>query len=84
MQWDQVEENWTDFKKHIRQHFAKLTDNQLDAIGGKRDHLAGRIQVMYGIDRQEAEHQLDDWLDKQNNIDGHLYQSQPFSRIDRY
>lgn len=84
MHWDQIESNWTEFKCYIKQHFEKLTDKQLDAIDGKREHLAGRIQVMYGVDREEAEHQLADWLDKQNNIDGHLYQSKPFSRIDRY
>lgn len=84
MHWDQIERNWTDFKSHIRQHWGKITDDQLEAIDGKRDHLAGKIQVMYGINREEAEHQLADWQEKQVNIDGHLYQAKPYSRIDRY
>lgn len=83
MTWDQIEANWIDFKSHIRQHWEKITDDQLEAIAGKRDHLASKIQVMYGIDREEAEHQLTDWQDNQLNIDGHLYQAKPNSRIDR-
>jgi uncharacterized protein YjbJ (UPF0337 family) len=34
-------------------------------IAGKREHLAGKIQVMYGIRKNEAEDQLSDWQGKQ-------------------
>jgi uncharacterized protein YjbJ (UPF0337 family) len=30
-------------------------------IAGKRDNLAGRIQETYGLSKDEAEKQLDDW-----------------------
>lgn len=79
MHWDHIESNWTEFKSHIKLHWEKISDDQLEAIAGKRDHLAGKIQVMYGINREEAEHQLADWQDKQVNIDGHLYQTKPLS-----
>ena len=49
MNWDQIEDNWTQFKGNVKQQWGKLTDDQLDVIAGKREHLAGKIQVMYGV-----------------------------------
>ena len=63
--WDKIEGNWSDYKSNIRLNWEKITDEQLDSIAGKRDHLAGKIQVMYGINLAEAEHQLSDWQAKQ-------------------
>ena len=36
----------------------KLTDDNLDAIAGKREQLAGRIQETYGITKDQTEVQL--------------------------
>lgn len=69
MNWDHIEGNWQQFKGNVKQQWGKLTDDQLDVIAGKRDYLAGKIQVMYGIEKDEAENQLDDWQQKQKNID---------------
>ena len=69
MNWDLIEGNWKQFKGDIKQQWSKLTDDQLEVIGGKREHLAGKIQVMYGIGKDEAEHQLSDWQSNQKNID---------------
>ena len=75
MNWDEIENNWTEFRGNIRQQWGKITDKQLDMIAGKRDHLAGKIQVMYGVNYEEAENQLSDWLDSQINIDGYFNKS---------
>ena len=69
MNWDLIEGNWKQFKGKVKQQWSKLTDDQLDVIAGKREHLAGKIQVMYGIGKDEAEHQLSDWQSNQKNID---------------
>jgi uncharacterized protein YjbJ (UPF0337 family) len=65
MTWDQIEGNWNHFKGNVKQQWGKLTDDQLEVIAGKREHLAGKIQVMYGIRKNEAEDQLSDWQGKQ-------------------
>lgn len=70
MEWDLIEGNWKQFKGNIQQQWGKLTDDQLDVIAGKREHLAGKIQVMYGIGKNEAENQLSDWQDNQKNTYG--------------
>ena len=69
MNWDLIEGNWKQFKGNVKQQWSKLTDDQLEVIAGKREHLAGKIQVMYGIGKDEAEHQLSDWQSNQKNID---------------
>ena len=70
MNWDRIEGNWQQFKGNVKQQWGRLTDDQLDVIAGKREHLAGKIQVMYGIGKDEAENQLSDWQKNQKNIDG--------------
>jgi uncharacterized protein YjbJ (UPF0337 family) len=59
MNWDQVEGTWKQSKGKIRQKWGKLTDDDLEVIAGKRDQLIGRLQVRYGIAREEAEKQAD-------------------------
>ncbi|MDI1271838.1 MAG: CsbD family protein [Polaromonas sp.] len=59
MNQDRIEGNWTQFKGKVKEQWGKLTDDDLDIIAGKRDQLLGRIQERHGIDRDEAEKQLD-------------------------
>ena len=40
----------------------ELTNDDLDIIEGKRDQLAGKIQERYGRTKDEAEKEIDDWL----------------------
>jgi uncharacterized protein YjbJ (UPF0337 family) len=59
--WDTIAGNWKQFQGKARQQWAKLTDDDLELVKGKRDELAGRIQERYGIAKDEAERQIDDW-----------------------
>lgn len=61
MNWDQIEGKWKRFKGNAKEQWGKLTDDDLDVIEGKRDQLAGHIQEKYGVAREEAEKQIDDW-----------------------
>jgi uncharacterized protein YjbJ (UPF0337 family) len=61
MNWDQVEGKWQQFKGSVKQKWGKLTDDDLDVIAGKRDQLVGKIQERYGITKEEAHKQIDDW-----------------------
>ena len=62
MNWDRIQGNWKQFKGHAREQWGKLTDDDLDKATGRRDQLAGRIQERYGIQRDEADRQIDKWL----------------------
>ena len=61
MNWDQIEGKWKQMKGAARQKWAKLTDDDLEYIAGNRDQFAGRLQERYGIAKDEAERQLDEW-----------------------
>ena len=67
MNWDRIEGNWKQFKGQVKQQWGKLTDDDLDVIAGKRDHLAGKIQETYGITKDETEKQLKKWQDQVND-----------------
>ena len=58
MNWDRIEGNWKQLKGRVREHWGRLTDDELDRIGGKREALAGSLQNCYGIARDEAEQQI--------------------------
>lgn len=59
--WDQIEGNWKQLKGSAREQWGKLTNDDLDVIGGKRDKLIGKIQERYGIEREAAEKQVEDY-----------------------
>jgi uncharacterized protein YjbJ (UPF0337 family) len=59
MNWDRIEGNWKQLKGKARVQWGKLTDDQLDVIGGKREQLVGRLQEQYGLGKDEAERQVD-------------------------
>ncbi len=61
MTWDKIEGNWKQFMGKARQKWDKLTDSDWDLVAGKRDQLIGRLQARYGISREEAQKQADEW-----------------------
>ncbi len=61
MNWDRIEGQWKQLKGTVKQEWAKLTDDDLSFINGKRDELVGRIQERYGIARDDADRQVRDW-----------------------
>jgi uncharacterized protein YjbJ (UPF0337 family) len=61
MNREQMQGNWKQLKGKVKQQWAKLTDDDLTAIEGSRDELLGRIQERYGIAREEAERQLEEF-----------------------
>jgi uncharacterized protein YjbJ (UPF0337 family) len=69
MNWDRIEGNWKQFKGSARQQWGRLTEDDLEVVGGKRERLAGRIQEAYGITREASEKQLAEWLARQHKID---------------
>lgn len=61
MKWDQIEGNWKQFAGKARQKWGKLTNDEIEQIKGSRQVLVGRVQERYGIAKDEAEKQVQDW-----------------------
>jgi uncharacterized protein YjbJ (UPF0337 family) len=64
MDWNWVEGNWKEIKGKARQAWGKLTDDDLDKIAGKREELEGMIQKRYGVSKDLAQKDVEDWLMK--------------------
>lgn len=62
MNWDQVKGNWNELKGEIKERWGRLTDDDLDVIEGKRDQLVGQLQKRYGIEKEEAEKEVEEYL----------------------
>jgi uncharacterized protein YjbJ (UPF0337 family) len=62
MNWDSIQGNWKELKGKVRSKWAKLTDDDLEHIAGKKDVLLGRLQQRYGFKKDQAERELDDFL----------------------
>jgi uncharacterized protein YjbJ (UPF0337 family) len=77
MNWDRIAGNWKQFTGHAKEQWGKLTDDDFDKAAGKRDQLAGRIQERYGIARDEADRQIDDWLARDDTYWGPRTPRQP-------
>ena len=58
---DRVEGKWKQMKGSLKSRWGKLTDDDLDVIEGQKDQLVGKVQERYGIAKDEAQKQVDEW-----------------------
>lgn len=61
MNWDEVEGKWKQVKGALRERWGELTDDDVDRIAGQKEQLVGRVQERYGVAKEEAQKQVDDW-----------------------
>jgi uncharacterized protein YjbJ (UPF0337 family) len=62
MNWDQIEGKWKQFGGKFREKWGRLTDDDWQVIGGKKDQLVGRIQERYGMAKEQAQREVDDFV----------------------
>jgi uncharacterized protein YjbJ (UPF0337 family) len=65
MNWDQIQGNWLVFKSKLLQNWAKLTDEDITRINGRREELVARLQARYGFAKGEAEREIEAWVKAQ-------------------
>ena len=65
MDWNRVEGNWKQAKGKVKEKWGQLTEDDLTAIGGKRDQLEGKIQERYGLAKDQARQDVDQWFSAQ-------------------
>jgi len=61
---DVLEGKWKQIRGEVQEQWGKLTDDELDQIAGKRDQLIGKLQEKYGYARDQAEREVDEFLDE--------------------
>lgn len=70
MDWQQIEENWARFKLAIREKWGKLSEDDLEAIAGRRKRLEDTLHQRYGFAPDHVRKEVDDWLRWQNSKSG--------------
>ena len=55
---------WKQVRGKAKQTWGKLTDNDLERISGRFDELAGLVQEKYGYTREQAEREVQHFIEK--------------------
>jgi uncharacterized protein YjbJ (UPF0337 family) len=61
MNADTLKGQWTKLKGSVREKWGKLTDDDVQQIQGHTQYLIGKIQERYGVARDEAQRQVEEW-----------------------
>ena len=67
MNTDRLQGNWKQLMGEARKQWGKLTDNDWEQVAGNRDKLMGLVQERYGIQKDAAQKQVDDWYSHQKS-----------------
>jgi uncharacterized protein YjbJ (UPF0337 family) len=59
--WDQVQGNWKELAGSVTTRWGQLTSDDLNVISGYREELIDRLQQRYGIAKDEARSQVEQW-----------------------
>jgi len=57
---------WKQVRGKAKQLWGKLTDNDLDRISGRFDELVGLVQERYGHTREQAQKEVERFIDQVN------------------
>ncbi len=58
----EISAKWKQVKGEAKVKWGKLTDDDLDRIGGHRDKLVGRLEELYQRSRKDIEREVDEFL----------------------
>ena len=56
---------WKQIAGEAKRRWGKLTDDDVTTIEGDRDKLVGKIMERHGKSKDEAEREVNDWIEKQ-------------------
>jgi len=68
MNWTTLQGNWNEAKGKVKTKWGRLTDDDLMQVSGNKDRLVGVIQQKYGIAREKAEEQLEEFMSASDGL----------------
>jgi uncharacterized protein YjbJ (UPF0337 family) len=63
MNWDQIKGDWNQLSRRLKEKWAKLTNEDLAGIAGRRGQLVTVLQDRYGYAKDRAETELTKFID---------------------
>ena len=67
MNSDVLKGKWLQMKGEVLRQWGKLTNDDLDQIEGNAEKMVGKLQERYGYARDEAEREVDGFLQRQSS-----------------
>lgn len=64
MNADVMKGKWLQLKGEVKRQWSRLTDDDLGQIEGSTENMLGKLQERYGIARDEAERELNAFLNR--------------------
>lgn len=64
MNWDQIEGKFAQVTGKAKEQWAKLTDDDLLLLKGKKEAFLGKLQERTGLAKEAAEKELDAFIGK--------------------
>lgn len=61
MNEDKIKGQWKQLAGKLKTKWGKLTENDLKVAEGDREYLAGKVQERYGIAKEEAKKQVEEF-----------------------
>ena len=58
---DKIQGQWKQLAGKLKAKWGKLTDDDVQVAEGNSEYLAGRIQERYGVAKDEAKRQIDEF-----------------------
>ena len=55
---DRFEDKWTNIRNYAKKWWEKLTDEDVDKVGGKLEVLLDLLQEKYGYSREQADEEI--------------------------
>jgi uncharacterized protein YjbJ (UPF0337 family) len=68
MNEDVLKGKWHQFKGEVKSRWGKLTDDDLDRAQGDAEKLIGRVQERYGVARDEAKREVDEFISRHPEV----------------
>ena len=62
MDWNQAEARWKQARGKIKEKWVRLTDEDLEAVEGRRERLERKIQERYGFAADHVRKEIEDWV----------------------
>jgi len=66
MNKDIIKGKWHEIKGQVKQQWGDLTDDEITKIDGSYEELEGVLQKKYGYQKERAQKEIQDFLDKNN------------------
>jgi uncharacterized protein YjbJ (UPF0337 family) len=68
MTWVIVQSTWVEARGRIRDQWNTLSDDDLDAINGRRDGLVTKVQENQRLTPDEADRQVTEWESRNRDL----------------